>query len=488
MIKEVPVETWKTETTCAYCSVGCSLVLESCGDMLIKANPDKEGVVNAGLACGKGKWGFDCALLEDKLEEPLVKENGEFREAEYYDAIVRVGKALQTAAAKYGKEAVAVSISDRFTNEEAYAMKTMAEVIGAKVLCMNNRQSGLKEVFRVDASPNTIDELLSTNYILAVGYNAVDNPVIQLKMKQAAERGAKVALINPADYPQHMNYLANEVYADDLGFLKQVAKAIVDAGKGADIEGFDDFAKSLEGVTISDEAKAIADDYMAAKKAMIVFNQNLVSVDAARLIADIAAVSGHIGSPRDGILQVKSKNNSQGLIDLGITDGAEALEGVKALLVFGEEAEIDRDALEFLAVCDTHMTPLAAKADIVIPGTGFASTEGTFTNTERRLQIVEAAIDEGVELTNWEVAAAIAEVFEEDFGWEDTDDISAEMDDTVPAYKYASLEEVLGGVVTPEEITLEVTEGDKFADPIHCTDSLMNVIAERLPKAANPTA
>ena len=57
--KEVPLETEVTETTCAYCSVGCSLDLESYGDMLIKANPDKEGYVNAGICCAKGKWGFE---------------------------------------------------------------------------------------------------------------------------------------------------------------------------------------------------------------------------------------------------------------------------------------------------------------------------------------------------------------------------------------------------------------------------------------------
>ena len=56
MVKEVPLENDVTETTCSYCSVGCSLLLESYGDMLIKANPDKEGPVNKGLACGKGKW------------------------------------------------------------------------------------------------------------------------------------------------------------------------------------------------------------------------------------------------------------------------------------------------------------------------------------------------------------------------------------------------------------------------------------------------
>lgn len=68
------------------------------------------------------------------------------------------------------------------------------------------------------------------------------------------------------------------------------------------------------------------------------------------MLADIAVVSGHLGSPRDGILQVKAKNNSQGLIDLGIRAGAEALEGVKALLIFGEDTKADLSGLEFLMV------------------------------------------------------------------------------------------------------------------------------------------
>lgn len=490
MVKETPVATVETDTICSYCSVGCSLKLESYGDMLIKANPDKEGIVNAGLACGKGKWGFDCSMLEDKLEEPLINESGTFRSADYHEALVLVAKKCQSIGAKYGKDAIGVAVSDRYTNEEAYAIKKMAEDIGAKIFCMNNRKSGIKPVTGHDASLNTIEELLSTNVIIAVGYNTTDNPVINLKMKQAAEAGAKVVLINPEGYEQHMNFLEKEIYtANDLGFLKAVAKAVVDSGKGKDVAGYEAFAASLNDVEVCDEAKAVADLYLGAKKAMILFNQNLVSVEAATLIANIAMVSGHIGSPRDGILQVKAKNNSQGLVDLGITDGAEALEGVKALIVFGEEADIDTDILEFMAVCDTHMTPLAAKADVVIPGTGFASVDGTYTNTERRLQLVQAAIDENVELSNWEVAAEISHIFEIEHEWEDTEDISAEMDDTVPAYKYAEVGEILGGVLIPTEDAALIPVADAaFADPLKCTDSLMNVIAERLPEPASPTA
>lgn len=490
MIKETPVDTVETDTTCSYCSVGCSLKLESYGDMLIKANPDKQGTVNAGLACGKGKWGFDCSMLENKLEEPLIKSGSDFREADYHEALVLIAKRCQSIGAKYGKDAIGVAVSDRYTNEEAFAIKKMAETMGAKIFSMNNRASGIADVLGFDASPNTIDELLSTNMILAVGFNTTDNPVIELKMKQAAEAGAKVVLVNPEDYVQHIDFLNKAVYTkNDLSFLREVAKAVVDSGRGAGVDGYEEFAASVKDVTVSDDAKAVADMYLEAKKAMIVFNQNLITTEAASLLADIALVSGHIGTPRDGILQVKAKNNSQGLVDLGITAGAEELEGVKALVVFGEEADIDTDALEFLAVSDTHMTALAAKADVVIPGTGFASTDGTYTNTERRLQLVQAAIEEDVELANWEIAAEITHVFEVDYEWENTEDISVAMNDEVPAYKYAVVDEVLGGVLKPaDDARLAVIGDAKFADPIKCTDSLMNVIVERLPKPANPTA
>lgn len=195
------------------------------------------------------------------------------------------------------------------------------------------------KVLGVNASPNTIDELLSAEVILCAGFIAKENQVIRLKLKEAAKNGAKVILINPEGYAQdHMSFVYQTVETDNtLGFLKGVAKALVDMGKGAGTEGYEEFKASVEGAAVSDEAKAVAELYAGAKKAMIVFQQNVVSTEAAVLLGDIAVVSGHIGKARDGILMLKAKNNSQGLIDLGVTAGAEALEGVKALLVFGED-------------------------------------------------------------------------------------------------------------------------------------------------------
>ncbi|MDZ4910596.1 molybdopterin-dependent oxidoreductase, partial [Clostridium perfringens] len=130
----------------------------------------------------------------------LIKAEDGFREADYHEALVLTAKKAESIAAKYGKDAVAVAISDRFTNEEAYVMKKLADTMGAKTLCFNNVESGLEKVLGLDASPNTIDELLATNVIVTIGFVMENNPVIQLKLKQAAEQGAKVYVINPKGY------------------------------------------------------------------------------------------------------------------------------------------------------------------------------------------------------------------------------------------------------------------------------------------------
>ena len=484
--KSVPLDTEATDTTCAYCSVGCSMHLETYGDMLVKAVPDREGAVNRGLLCGRGKFGFDCSVMEGKLLEPMARKEGKLTEVDYHEAFMLTAKKAEALAAKYGKDAVAVAVSDRYTNEEAYVIKKFADAIGAKTLCFNNRENGLEKVLGVNASPNTIDELLSAEVILCAGFIAKENQVIRLKLKEAAKNGAKVILINPEGYAQdHMSFVYQTVETDNtLGFLKGVAKALVDMGKGAGTEGYDEFKASVEAAAVSDEAKAVAELYANAKKAMIVFQQNVVSTEAAVLLGDIAVVSGHIGKARDGVLMLKAKNNSQGIIDLGITAGAEALEGVKALLVFGEDPDTELlKNLVFLMVCDTHMTETAKLADVVIPGTGFASTYGTFTNTERRLQVVEQAVEEDVVFSNWEVAAELAHVYEVEMPFDDVEDISDEMNDKLPVYRYAEMGEIYGGVLECKDAKLVAAADGEFVAPLHCTDHLMNMIDERLPHA-----
>ena len=270
-------------------------------------------------------------------------------------------------------------------------------------------------------------------------------------------------MINPVGLEVvNFDFAEKVIYVDDnVASIKEIAKALLDMGKEGKADDFEEFKASLAGVVVSEDMKEVAEVYAGAKKAMIVFQQNVLSVGAATMIADIALLSGHIGSPRDGIVMLKAKNNSQGLVDLGIKKGAEVMDGVKALLCFGEDPQVDLSELEFLMVVDTHMTDTCKKADVVIGGSGLG--QGTFTNTTRLVQNVRCAVDEGVALNNAQIAKEIAKVYE------------VSLDENVVVKER-------GGVLDVVSPAFVAVGDDKFVNIHECTDNLMNVTNDRLPK------
>ncbi|MCD8156674.1 MAG: FAD-dependent oxidoreductase [Clostridiales bacterium] len=486
MKKQIPLQTEETDTICGFCSMGCAQKTMTCGTLAVKANPDPEGPVNEGVLCIGGKFGFSSALKEEnRLYAPMERKTAEaFDPENYHDALMLTAKSMESAARRYGSDAVAIAVSDRFTNEEAYVAKKVADALGAKIFSFNNRACGMEPVLGLNASPNTLAELMRTEVILAVGFDAPANQVMRVKLMNAAKAGAKVVLINSVGYEQdHMSFVTKAVYTDNtLDFLRQIAKGVADktaadACEKAGIGGYAEFAASLDAVTVSDEAAQIASLYQSAKKAMIVFQQNVVSVSCATLLADIALLAGHIGGPRNGIVMVKSKNNSQGLAQLGITAGAEAMEGVKALLILGENPpkELVKD-VEFLAVSDTHRTPVADCTDVILPGTAPIHAEGTYLNTERRFQATNAALEPEVLFNNWQLLAELAEVLEITFSYDSEDDIAREMTDSLLWYREASEGEIIGDVLQPTRRTLVSVQDDVFVDPMPNVDYLKDII------------
>ena len=133
----------------------------------------------------------NASVLEGKEVDPLIKDGDDFRATDYHEAFVMAAKKLEAVKVRHGNEAIAVAISDRYTNEEAYTMKKFAQTVGAKTFCFNARHNALSDVLGCDASPNTIDELLSTDVILTFGFLMNRNAVIWNKMRQAAKAEPK---------------------------------------------------------------------------------------------------------------------------------------------------------------------------------------------------------------------------------------------------------------------------------------------------------
>lgn len=185
--------------------------------------------------------------------------------------------------------------------------------------------------------------------------------------------------------------------------------------------------------------------YATAEKAPIIYclgvTEHSTGTEGVMSMSNMAMLVGKIGKPGCGVNPLRGQNNVQGACDMGCmpfdfpgyqkvanpeviekfekawnvklnrTVGMtstqvlpEASEGkVKGLYIFGEDPIVtDPDtnhvrhaleSLEFLVVQELFMTETAAYADVVLPGISYAEKDGTFTNTERRVQRVRKAVE-----------------------------------------------------------------------------------------------
>ena len=202
--------------------------------------------------------------------------------------------------------------------------------------------------------------------------------------------------------------------------------------------------------------------YAGARKAMIVYamgiTQHVSGVEGVQALANLAMLTGHVGFPASGVNPLRGQNNVQGACDMGalpdvvsgyqkvadpavrekfakawgipampdqpglaateIMNGA-AAGSIKAIYIAGENPAVsDPDTnhvrkalsnLEFLAVQDIFLTETARFAKVILPASSFAEKDGTFTNTERRCQLVRKAVDcPGEAREDWRIISEIA--------------------------------------------------------------------------------
>ncbi len=121
--------TWEMEkipTTCSYCGVGCTLVLNVKDDRIVKVTSDRLLGMNKGWTCVKGRFGFDYVHSPDRLTTPLIRENGTLRPAEWDEALDKAAAGLEKVRKEYGPDSIGVLVSAKCTNEENYLLQKLA--------------------------------------------------------------------------------------------------------------------------------------------------------------------------------------------------------------------------------------------------------------------------------------------------------------------------------------------------------------------------
>lgn len=262
-------------------------------------------------------------------------------------------------------------------------------------------------------------------------------------------------------------------------------------------EGFEAFKQAVNEYSLArlagiagigeDLIRIAARTYASADGAAIISSAGSgVNTDDSRLVlalANLALLTGNLGRESGGFYLPYGENNQQGIADMGVLPtmlsgyqpldekanrekfsakwgaavseepGITAVEAlssgssspVEALFILGEElfscSEDKQKTAEFLAgidflvVQDVFMTETASLADVVLPSAVFAEQTGTYTNTERRVQLSQKALEPpGEAYAGWAILAELAGRLGIQWDYDDPEDIFTEITSLNPHY------------------------------------------------------
>ena len=243
----------------------------------------------------------------------------------------------------------------------------------------------------------------------------------------------------------------------------------------------------------ADKIRRAARIYAKASTASIIYSmgitQHTTGTDNVLSLANLAMLTGNVGKESSGVNPLRGQNNVQGACDLGalpnVYPGYQSVEDpairqkfekawgknlsptkgltvvemmhavesgdIKAMYIMGENPALSdpnlnrtRKSLEdvdFLVVQDIFLSETAEFADVVLPSVCFAEKDGTFTNTERRVQRVREAVPPpGEACSDWKIICQIAAKMGFSMDYDGADQIMDEIASVSPIYGGMSFE------------------------------------------------
>lgn len=348
-----------------------------------------------------------------------------------------------------------------------------------------------EEVLFVIGSNATEAHPIIGNYMKkAVKFNGTQLIVVDPRRTELAEMadiwlqiksGTDVALINGM-----MHYIVENGWIDQEFIEKRTQnyEALLEMIKDYPPE----LAANICGVDVEDLKKA-AEIYATHDKSGIFYTLGITEHTSGTAnvmnLANMALLTGHVGKESSGINPIRGQNNVQGACDMGALPNTypgyqpvnnpevhaffEKTWGVplskelgmtipkmfdnahekklRAMYVMGEDPVLsDADAnhvraamekLDFMVAQDLFMTPTAELADVFLPAACYAEKDGTFTNTERRVQRVRKAVNPpGQCRLDWEIIADIAQRMGcPGFDYQKAEDVFEDIRRCTPSYR-----------------------------------------------------
>ncbi|MBF0555834.1 MAG: molybdopterin-dependent oxidoreductase, partial [Nitrospirae bacterium] len=449
-----------SDNICPYCSVGCTITLDTREGRIVRTRGDSTKGVNKGDLCVKGRYGMDFIYADNRLKYPLVRRHGELEETTWEDAMHVLTERLTDVIKTKGPDRIGVIGSNKFSNESNYMLQEFAR----KVIGTNNIDSSsffgftkvqktVSQAFGLTNLPVTMDSPIGKGAILVIESDITStHPVWGLKFLEARKKGAKILVLEPREtkLSRHSDVWLRVRPGTSHALLNGIMYLALEGGyhlknhmsrAAANFSELEELVKayppdivaSIAGVD-TDEFVEMARVFLGADSRMIAMTlgsvENNKGLNTALSAANLIMLTGDGPS---ALQMPAGYANTFGMWQMGITPdylpGYKKIEGnagknlvqmlygqdtLDALFIMGSDplgicpdlkkVEATLRRLQLLIVQDIRLTDTARLAHIVLPEASWAEKEGTFTNAAGLSQISEkVSAPSGDSIAGWQI-------------------------------------------------------------------------------------
>jgi formate dehydrogenase major subunit len=414
-----------TRTTCPYCGTGCEMSVGTNENRIVSIKPLLDAPVSRGHLCVKGRYAFDFVQAVDRITEPMIRKEGDWRRVTWEEAIAFVADRLRHILEEHGPDSIGILGSARGTNEENYLAQKFARVVlgtnnvdcCARV-CHTPTAAAMKLMIGTGAATNSYNDIERAQTILICGANATENhPIVGARIKQAALHGANLIVIDPRkiELAQYARIHLQPRPGTNIPLLNALAYTILEerlfdqkfaSERVGGWDEFREFIKQFPPETVeaicgvkADLIRQAARLYAGSKPSMcfhgLGVTEHTQGTEGVMCLVNLALLTGNIGKPGAGINPLRGQNNVQGAAhmgcDPGILTGSVSLNDARPLFESVWRTPVPRGAgLNMLEMMDAAAAG-KLKALWAI-GYDVALTNADTTATERALSALDLVI------------------------------------------------------------------------------------------------
>jgi NADH-quinone oxidoreductase subunit G len=440
----------------AHDCVGSNLYFHVQNGHVKRAVPRDNEAVNETWLSDRDR--FSCHAVEhnDRLLRPRIKENGEWRDCEWVEALEHSSTLIQGLVKDKGAQSLGILASSCSTLEEAALLGKIAQGLGTSNIDHRCRMVDFRDQKADSQFPSLgrrIAQLEELNSILVVGSNLrSEAPILAHRVRKAALAGASVSFLSTEKYEYlfpvtaYLDHNAGSILAN-LAALVAAAAELTAKPVPAHV------AAAVAGGKFTEQHKAIVSSLMGEGESAIVLGLQAVRHAA---WADVRALAGALSQLTGASLGELSEGaNSAGASLAGVLPHRSAggavreVEGLNALQMMQEPrsayllasiepgADLVADgAVDALKAADAVIVmasfvseELLACADVLLPVGTVAETSGTFVNVEGRWQsFAGAARPLGESRPAWKVLRVLGNLLDlEGFDYDSSEEIRDEL-------------------------------------------------------------